>query len=174
MAEKWRTEKKRPKIRVLPWPAVPTPTVDEVYAGVDEKKKEYNLWLESAVRQQFNNDKPESLSSLRVLDCTTNQNIGHWCSSHFSELGAEVIMVEPPGGDPLRRMTPFGREEYMFEAKNGEKCGARFLSEARNKFSVTLNVETEEGRNLLKKIIPQVVLLIENAAPGYYDKLGIG
>ena len=88
MAEKWRTEKKRPKIKVLPWPAIPTPTTDEVYAGVDEKKKAYSLWIESAVRQQFNADKPESLDGLRVLDCTANQIIGHWCSSHFAELGA--------------------------------------------------------------------------------------
>ena len=174
MAESWRTEKKRPKIKVLPWPAIPAPTVDEVYAGVDEKRKEYSLWVESAVRQQFNADKPESLNGIRVLDMTTNQIIGHWCSSHFSELGADVIMVEPPGGDPLRKLTPFGREEYMFTSKDGEKCGARFLAEARNKFSVTLNVETEEGRKLLKKIIPQVDILIENAAPGHYDKLGIG
>ena len=174
MAEKWRTEKKRPKIKVLPWPAIPAPTVDEVYAGVDEKRKEYSLWVESAVRQQFNADKPESLNGIRVLDMTTNMIIGHWCSSHFSELGADVIMVEPPGGDPLRKLTPFGREEYMFTSQDGEKCGARFLSEARNKLSVTLNVETEEGRNLLKKIIPQVDLLIENSAPGHYDKLGIG
>ena len=154
MAESWRTEKKRPKIKVLPWPAIPPPTVEEVYAGVDEKRKEYSLWVESAVRQQFNADKPESLNGIRVLDMTTNMIIGHWCSSHFSELGAEVIMVEPPGGDPLRKLTPFGREEYMFAATNGEKCGARFLAESRNKLSVTLNVETDEGRNLLKKIIP--------------------
>ncbi|HEY6096739.1 MAG TPA: hypothetical protein VIU83_01700, partial [Candidatus Deferrimicrobium sp.] len=81
MAEKWRTEKKRPKIKVLPWPAIPAPTVEEVYAGVDEKRKEYSLWVESAVRQQFNADKPESLNGIRVLDMTTNMIIGHWCSS---------------------------------------------------------------------------------------------
>ncbi len=132
------------------------------------------MWIESAVRQQFNADKPESLYGLRVLDFTTNQIIGHWCSSHFSELGAEVIMVEPPGGDPLRRMVPFGREEYMFTAANGEKCSPRFLAEARNKQSVTLDVETKEGQDLLKKIIPQVDLMIENAPPGHFDKLGIG
>jgi hypothetical protein len=73
MAEKWRTEKKRPTIKVLPWPAIPPPTTEEVYAGVDPKKAEYSLWIESAVRQQFNPDKPESLDGLRVLDCTTNQ-----------------------------------------------------------------------------------------------------
>ena len=174
MAETWRTEKKRPKIKVLDWPAVPVPTPDEVYAGVDEKRKEYALWIESAVRQQFNADKPESLQGIRVLDLTTNMIIGHWCSSHFSELGADVIMVEPPGGDPLRKLTPFGREDYMFASKDGEKCGARFLAEARNKYSVTLNLDTDEGRNLLKKIIPQVDLLIENSAPGHFDSLGIG
>jgi hypothetical protein len=77
MAESWRTEKKRPKIKVLPWPAIPPSTVDEVYAGVDEKRKEYALWVESAVRQQFNADKPESLNGIRVLDVTANQSIGH-------------------------------------------------------------------------------------------------
>src|SRR3989304_2429026 len=174
MAEKWRTEKKRPKIKVLPCPAIPTPTPDEVYAGVDEKKKAYSLWIESAVRQQFNADKPESLDGLRVLDCRANEIIGHWCSSNFAELGAEVIMVEPPGGDPLRTRVPFGREEYAFTAANGEKCSPRFLAEARNKLSVTLNVETKEGQDLLKKIIPQVDVLIENAAPGPFAKLGVG
>ncbi len=174
MAEKWRTEKKRPKIKVLPWPAVPPPTPEEVYAGVDEKRKEYSLWIESQVRQQFNADKPESLDGIRVLDFTTNQIIGHWCSSHFSELGAEVIMVEPPGGDPLRKMVPFGREEYAFTAANGEKCSPRFLAEARNKLSVTLDVNKKEAQELIKKIIPQVDIVIENAPPGEFDKLGIG
>ncbi|HEY5765512.1 MAG TPA: CoA transferase, partial [Candidatus Deferrimicrobiaceae bacterium] len=169
MAEKWRTEKKRPTIKVLPWPAIPPPTVDEVYAGVDEKRKEYALWVEAQVRQQFNADKPESLDGIRVLDMTTSQIIGHWCSSHFSELGAEVIMVEPTGGDPLRQWAPFGRDEYKFTAaSNGEKCSPRFLAEARNKLSVTLNVETKEGQALLKQIIPQVDILIENAPPGHY------
>ncbi|MBI4636208.1 MAG: CoA transferase, partial [Candidatus Rokubacteria bacterium] len=59
--------------------------------------------------------KPEALGRLRVLDCTTGMMIGHWCSSQLAELGAEVIQVEPPGGDPLRQLTPFGRKEYMAE-----------------------------------------------------------
>lgn len=94
MAESWRTEKKRRKIKVLAWPAIPPSTVDEVYAGVDEKRKEYALWVESAVRQQFDAGKPGSLNGIRVLDMTANQSIGHWCSSHFSELGADVIMYD--------------------------------------------------------------------------------
>ncbi len=174
MAESWRTEKKRRKIKVLAWPAIPPSTVDEVYAGVDEKRKEYALWVESAVRQRFIAGKPGSLNGIRVLDMTANQSIGHWCSSHFSELGADVIMVVPIGGDPQRKLTPFGREESMFTSKDGEKCGALFLAEARNKLSVTLNVETDAGQELLKAIIPQVDIFIEDAAPGHYDSLGIG
>ena len=87
---------------VLPWPAVPVPSPDEVYKGDSEKAKDYNLWLEDNLRQSKNFEKPEALSNIRVLDCSSMMIIGHWCSSLFAELGAEVIMVEPPGGDPPR------------------------------------------------------------------------
>src|SRR6266545_3085335 len=100
---------------VLPWPAVATPTAEEVYKGESDKAKEYALWLEENLRQRKNFEKPEALGNKRVLDCTNTMIIGHWCSSLFAELGAEVIMVEPPGGDPLRKLTPFGRREYMFK-----------------------------------------------------------
>ncbi len=103
--------------KVLPWPAVPTATPDDVYAGLSESAKDYPLFLESIVRQEHNFEKPEALSRLRVLDCSTRMMIGHWCSSMLAELGAEVIQVEPPGGDPLRQLTPFGRREYMFSDK---------------------------------------------------------
>ena len=103
--------------KVAPWPAIPTAKPEEVYAGLSDQAKAYPLFLESILRQEHNFEKPEALSRLRVLDCTTSMMIGHWCSSQLSELGAEVIQVEPPGGDPLRKLTPFGRQEYMFEDK---------------------------------------------------------
>ncbi len=132
---------------VLAWPAVPTPTPDEVYKGEADAKKEYALWLEDNVRQSKNFDKPEALNNIRVLDCTSMMIIGHWCSSLFAELGAEVIMVEPAGGDPLRKLTPFGRKEYMFkDSQTQEGVGARFLAEARSKQSVTLDLTKPEGR----------------------------
>jgi len=139
--------------KVLPWPAVPILKPEEVYAGLSDQAKEYPLFLESICRQEHNFEKPEALSRVRVLDCTTSMMIGHWCSSQLSVLGAEVIQVEPPGGDPLRKLTPFGRKEYMFKDKeSGEECGAQFLHEMRNKFSVTMNLETEQGRELLKQL----------------------
>ncbi len=161
--------------KVLPWPAIPIPKPEEVYAGLSDQAKDYPLFLESITRQEHNFDKPEALSDVRVLDCTTNQLIGHWCSSMLSELGAETIMVEPPGGDPLRQLSAFGREEYMFTDKeSGEKVGGTFLHECRNKFSVTLNLDTEEGRNIFKQLAVHADVVIENAAPGKFDELGIG
>ena len=64
---------------VLPWPAVPTPTPDEVYKGESDAAKEYALWLEANLRQSENFKKPEALNNIRVLDCTSMMIIGHWC-----------------------------------------------------------------------------------------------
>src|SRR5437879_7139785 len=134
-----------------------------------------SLFLESIVRQEHNFEKPEALSRLRVLDCSTRMMIGHWCSSLLAELGAEVIQVEPLGGDPLRQNTPFGRRQYMFRDKEtGEEVGGQFLHEMRNKLSITLNLETEEGREILKKLAVQSDVVIENAPPGQWDSWGIG
>ena len=161
--------------KVLPWPAIPILKPEEVYAGLSDQAKDYPMFLEGILRQEHNAEKPEALEGLRVLDCTTNMMIGHWCSSMLSELGAEVIMVEPPGGDPLRKLTPFGRHEYMFKDKeSGEECGAQFLHECRNKQSVTLNLETEQGREVLKQMAIHTDVIIENAPPGKWDSLGIG
>src|SRR2546425_10877757 len=100
--------------------------------------------------------------------------IGHWCSSMLAELGAEVIQVEPPGGDPLRQNTPFGRRQYMFRDKEtGEEVGGQFLPQMRNKLSITLNLDTEEGREILKKLAVQSEEVVENAPPGQRDSWGI-
>ncbi len=161
--------------KVLPWPAVPTSTSEEVYTGLSDQAKEYPLFLESILRQDRNFEKPEALARLRVLDCSTRMMIGHWCSSMLAELGAEVIQVEPPGGDPLRRLTPFGRRQYTFrDRETGEEVGAHFLHEMRNKLAITLNLETEEGREILKRLAVHADVLIENHPPGQWDAWGIG
>lgn len=161
--------------KVKPWPAVPPPTAEEVYGKLPPPARDYPTFLESLVHWRDAHDKPEALSRLRVLDCSNTAIIGHWCSSLLAELGAEVIQVEPPGGDPLRKLTPFGRKHYYFhDSERGEPVGPHFLHEMRNKLSVTLNPEAEEGREILKKLAVHADVLIENAPPGQFDAWGIG
>ena len=102
--------------------------------------------------------------------------LGHkFCASLFGEAGAEVVSIEPPGGDPLRKLTPFGREEYMLQnTESGEKCGMEFVNETVNTHCVTLDVETEDGREIFKKMAQNVDVLIDGMPPGYMDGLGIG
>ncbi|MBI2461516.1 MAG: CoA transferase [Candidatus Rokubacteria bacterium] len=158
-----------------PWPATPVPTPEEVYSGLAEPAREYPGFLESIVHPRKTFEKPEALGRIRVLDCTTGMIIGHWCSSQLAELGAEAIQLEPPGGDPLRRLTPFGRKAYMVEdAERGEPVGLHFLHEMRNKLAVTLNLEKPKGREVLKRLLPHVDVLIENGPPGRFDRWGIG
>lgn len=157
------------------WPAVPPPAADEVYQAVPDAARDYPRFLESMLRPETAHKKPEALSRLRVLDCTTGMMIGHWCSSQLAELGAEVIQVEPPDGDPLRQLTPFGRREYMVEdGERHEAVGLHFLHEMRNKQAITLNLETREGREVLKKLAVHADVLIENAPPGQFDAWKIG
>jgi crotonobetainyl-CoA:carnitine CoA-transferase CaiB-like acyl-CoA transferase len=146
-----------------------------VYGSLSEQAREYPKFLESIVHPDKAFAKPEALARIRVLDCSTGMIIGHWASSMLAELGAEVIQVEPPGGDPLRRLTPFGRQEYMVkDAERGEPVGLHFLHEMRNKQSVTLDLEKKQGREILKKLATHVDVVIENGAPGQWDKWRIG
>jgi crotonobetainyl-CoA:carnitine CoA-transferase CaiB-like acyl-CoA transferase len=161
--------------KVKPWPAAPLLTSDEIYGSLPEPAREYPQFLESIVHWKDAHKKPEALSRIRVLDCTHSQIIGHWCSSLLAELGAEVIQVEPPGGDPLRKQVPFGRKHYYFkDSERGEEVGPHFLHEMRNKLSVTANLETEGGREILKKLAVHADVLIENSPPGTFDAGGIG
>jgi crotonobetainyl-CoA:carnitine CoA-transferase CaiB-like acyl-CoA transferase len=164
-----------PKSKVKPWPTVHTLTPDEVYARLPERAREYPAFLESIVHWKDAHSKPEALSRVRVLDCSHTMVIGHWCASLLAELGAEAIQVEPPGGDRLRELVPFGRERYYFhDSEQNERVGPHFLHEARNKQSVTLNLETREGREILKKLAVHADVLIENFPPGQFDAWGIG
>src|SRR3970040_383728 len=125
---------------------------DEVSGSLPEQARNSPTFLEAIVHPKDAFKKPEALDRIRVLDCSTGMIIGHWASSMLAELGAEVIQVEPPGGDPLRQLTPFGRKEYMAKDKaRGEPVGLHFLHEMRNKLPVTLALEKKEGGDILKK-----------------------
>ncbi|MBO8182918.1 MAG: CoA transferase [Archaeoglobus sp.] len=111
--------------------------------------------------------KPEALDGIRVLDVGIASLSAHIASSLLAELGAEVIKVEPPEGDELREISPFG-EFYL----NG--MGLDFLVESRNKKFITLNLKKEEGREIFKRMIMRCDVVIESFQPGWMDSVGIG
>ncbi len=111
-------------------------------------------------------EKPEALDDLRVLDCSSGNFAALFCSSILAEFGAEVIRVEPPGGDVARLFSP--------EGVRHRDTGLAYLVEARNKRHVTLNLNHEEGRLLLARLARHVDVFIESELPGRMDALGIG
>jgi crotonobetainyl-CoA:carnitine CoA-transferase CaiB-like acyl-CoA transferase len=113
-----------------------------------------------------NFEKPEALDDLVVLDLSSRSMAGCFCSSLLAELGAETIRIEPPGGDLVRTYSPNG---VMHQG-----TGLAYLQEGRNKYHVTLNLETKEGQEILKSLAGQADVLIETYPAGTMDALGIG
>ena len=106
------------------------------------------------------------LSGLRVLDAATFI-AGPYTAALLGEFGAEVIKVEQPGkGDPMRAFgTPSGRS-------NGDTLA--WLSEARNKRSITLNLREAEGAALFLRLVEKADVVVENFRPGTLEKWGLG
>jgi crotonobetainyl-CoA:carnitine CoA-transferase CaiB-like acyl-CoA transferase len=106
----------------------------------------------------------QALEGLKVLDLGTFI-AGPYCATVLGEFGAEVIKIERPGvGDHLRR---FGTET---------ECGDTlvWLSEARNKRSVTVNLSDPRGKQILRELIADTDVIIENFRPGVMERLGFG
>jgi len=106
------------------------------------------------------------LSPYRVLDLT--DELGFLCGKILGDLGADVVKVEPPGGDPARRLGPFYGNQpdpekslYWFGFNN-------------NKRGITLNLESAKGRELFCRLAAKVDFIIESFTPGYLDSLNIG
>lgn len=162
---------------IRPWPVTPPPDPEWVMANTYAKRKaeEFGKWCEDNLRYEYSFGKPEALQGFKFLCCGLWRLGNKFCAALLAEAGAEVINIEPPEGDPLRQLTPFGREEYMLEDKfTGEKCGLDFLHEMRGQKSVTLNLESEEGRAIYKTLAGQVDAIIDEMPPGYMDSLGLG
>jgi crotonobetainyl-CoA:carnitine CoA-transferase CaiB-like acyl-CoA transferase len=105
-----------------------------------------------------------ALKGVRVLDLGTFI-AGPHCATILGEFGAEVIKVEPPKtGDSLRRLG------------TSTDCGDTlvWLSEARNKKCVTLNLGCERGRVLLRQLATRCDIIVENFRPGTLEKWGLG
>lgn len=106
------------------------------------------------------------LSPYRVIDLTDER--GQLCGQILGDLGAEVVLVEPPGGSSSRRMPPFAGD-----AQDPERS-LWFWSYNRGKRSVIADVETSEGQARIRELAASADFLIESFAPGYLDGFGLG
>ncbi len=106
------------------------------------------------------------LSGIRVLDLT-NVLAGPFATLHLALAGAEVIKIENPGGGDLARKLGCRPE------LNAELMGTSFLAQNANKKSMTLNLKSDEGRDVLKKLVETADVLVENFRPGVMKRLGL-
>ena len=106
------------------------------------------------------------MPSLRVLDLTDEK--GFLCGKILGDLGADVIKIEPPGGDPGRSIGPF-----YHDIPDLQKSLFWFAYNS-NKRGITLNIETRDGQEIFKKLASDAAFLIESFNPGYMDSLGLG
>lgn len=129
-----------------------------------------NLSWEDWIRQEEDPrnafTKPEALGDLLVVDASLESAAGMICTAFLAELGAEILKVEPPGGDPARAWGPPGFTH--------QDEGLAYLAEGRNKYYITLNLEAPEGREIFRQLARRAGVVIEAYPPGRMDAWGIG
>ena len=108
----------------------------------------------------------DMLSPYRILDLAGER--GFFCGKALGDLGADVIKIEPPGGDPARRIGPFYHDD-----PDPEKSLFWFAYNT-SKRGITLNLETADGRDIFKRLVKTADVVIETYSPGYLDRLGLG
>ncbi len=101
-----------------------------------------------------------ALAGVRVIDLTQFE-AGPSCTEPLAWPGADVIKIEEPSkGDQGRRASADGVDSYYFVQLNA------------NKRSVTLNLKTDQGRDILREMIKKADVFAENFAPGVIERLG--
>ena len=113
------------------------------------------------------------LESVRVIDLTA-WLAGPFLSMQLAALGAEVIKIERPNtGDPAREGVPFaGPAGMRFEGRAPEDISLIYLKRNRGKKSITLDLKSERGREIFRKLIAKGDVVLENFAPGTMESFG--
>jgi len=106
-----------------------------------------------------------ALSGYRVLDLADSK--GAYCTKLLADLGADVIKIERPGGDPGRGIPPF-----VDDVPHPEKS-LYFLHRNANKRGITLKLETAVGKAIFHKLVKTADVLVENSPPDYMANLGL-
>lgn len=109
------------------------------------------------------------LDGVRVVDLTRVMS-GPYCTMMLADMGADVIKIEQPGkGDDTRAWGP-----PWVDGSDGARESAYYLSVNRNKRGITLDLKSEQGKDVLWKLIERGDVLVENFSPGTMDRLGFG
>ena len=105
---------------------------------------------------------PRPLEGVRVLDLSRVLS-GPSCAKALADLGADVIKVEPPEGDLTRTAQPrvSGIPVYFAQQNCGKRC-------------ISIDVRTEQGRQILLRLSARCDVILENFRPGVMDRLGLG
>lgn len=106
------------------------------------------------------------LACYRVLDLTDEK--GFLCGKILGDLGADVIKVEKPGGDPARRLGPFYQDD-----PHPEKS-LYWMAYNNNKRGITLSLESKTGQEIFCRLVQTADVVVESFTPGYLDQLGLG
>jgi benzylsuccinate CoA-transferase BbsE subunit len=114
----------------------------------------------------MDNEENTALKGVRVLDLTGPSGV--YCTKMMADLGADVIKIEPPDGDPMRRIGPFYQDE-----SDPEKS-LFFWHFNTNKRGITLDLTSRAGQEVFKKLARTADMLVETFQPGYLDSLGLG
>ncbi|HZW23189.1 CaiB/BaiF CoA-transferase family protein [Noviherbaspirillum sp.] len=112
----------------------------------------------------------KALGHIRVLDLT-RVLAGPWCAQNFADLGADVIKIERPGaGDDTRHWGP----PYLKDAEGRDTSeAAYYLAANRGKRSVTLDIATPEGQEIVRRLARQCDVVLENYKVGQLKKYGL-
>ncbi|MEE8399025.1 MAG: CoA transferase [Desulfobacterales bacterium] len=106
------------------------------------------------------------LEGFRILDVTDSR--GHLCGRILGDMGADVIKIEPPGGDASRETGPFYHDE-----SDPEKSLNWFYANA-NKRGITLDLESPRGKDIFQDLVKGADLVIESFVPQYMASIGLG
>jgi len=102
------------------------------------------------------------LQGVKVLELSSFLN-GPYTGRILAELGADVVKVEPPWGDPMRHAPPYvGKDSLHFIFYNA------------NKKFITLNIKEQKGRQIFLELVKRSDVLLENLKPGTLEKVALG
>jgi crotonobetainyl-CoA:carnitine CoA-transferase CaiB-like acyl-CoA transferase len=110
---------------------------------------------------------PGPLAGVRVVDLTHALS-GPYCTMWLADLGADVVKVEPPGGDRTRKAPPFSPDDTE------RAYGGYYGSVNRGKRSIVIDLKSPEGRDLLLQLVDTADALVENNRAGVMERLGLG